>query len=65
MSASTRRPDLLFEIVWLGWDEQEVGRFDLLRYDLTEAIKSACSLMLTHAPKDAHGFFVRRKEEDS
>lgn len=59
-----RKLDLLFEVVWLGWDEEPVGTFDLLRYDLTEAIQSACRLMqLGHAPQDAHGFFVRRKEE--
>jgi hypothetical protein len=59
------RPDLPFEILWLGYDRKIVGIQTILRYDLTEAIRSAALMMRegAHPPKEAHGFFVRRKED--
>jgi hypothetical protein len=64
MSASTRPPDLLFEIVWLGWDREEVEVTSIREHDLTAAIKKAARLLQQSHPDTfyAHGFFVRRKE---
>lgn len=65
MSASTRLPKTdkkRFVIEWLGWDMQEVKATEVMRYDLTEAIATACRLMKKQ--DDAHGFFVHRFATD-
>lgn len=50
-----------FEITWLNWDQQPYDATIVRRFDLTAAITAACRLMRTRG--DAHGFFVRRKED--
>lgn len=66
MSASTQRPDLLtFQIIWLGYDEDEIGWDEVRHHDLTDAIAAACIRMSAGRgfAAEAHGFFVRRKED--
>lgn len=58
---------MVFEIVWLGWDKSEIGIDQVRRYDLTDAISTACYRMKSGSNHGlaafAHGFFVRSAEE--
>jgi hypothetical protein len=63
----------IFEVLWYSGGtphapNRVIGRDFIKRHDLTDATKRACSLFLSGQGEDdgyAHGFYVRRAEDQS